>query len=92
MVSAYGYNSPDKAANPDSYVGLYYPFIDFRDEGWLKLTALYWDSLRRIVPQALACTTPMRSAPSRCRVHRESATSPRRSDCEPVPRADRCSW
>ena len=33
-----------------SYVGLYYPFIHFRNEGWLKLTALYWDSLRRIVP------------------------------------------
>src|SRR6266567_1718845 len=33
-----------------SYVGLYYPFIHFRNEGWLKLTALYWDSMRRIVP------------------------------------------
>src|SRR2546430_11603576 len=29
---------------------LYYPFIHFRDEGWLKLTALYWDGMRRIVP------------------------------------------
>jgi len=33
-----------------SYVGLYYPFIHFRNEGWLKSTAFYWDSLRRIVP------------------------------------------
>ncbi len=33
-----------------TYVGLYYPFIHFRDEGWLKLTALYWDGMRRIVP------------------------------------------
>jgi hypothetical protein len=33
-----------------TYVGLYYPFIHFRDEGWLKLSALYWDGMRRIVP------------------------------------------
>ncbi len=33
-----------------TYIGLYYPFIHFRDEGWLKLTALYWDGMRRIVP------------------------------------------
>jgi hypothetical protein len=26
------------------------PSSTFRNEGWLKLTALYWDSLRRIVP------------------------------------------
>lgn len=29
---------------------LYYPFIHFRDEGWLKLSALYWDDVSRIVP------------------------------------------
>ena len=33
-----------------SYFGLYYPFIHFKDEGWLKLTALYWDGMMRIVP------------------------------------------
>jgi Family of unknown function (DUF6236) len=33
-----------------TYVGLYYPFIHFRNEGWLKLSALYWDGMRRIVP------------------------------------------
>jgi Family of unknown function (DUF6236) len=33
-----------------SYFGLYYPFIHFKDEGWLKLTALYWDGMKRIVP------------------------------------------
>src|SRR6266487_3782629 len=33
-----------------TYIGLYYPFIHFRDEGWLKLTALYWDGMLRIVP------------------------------------------
>jgi hypothetical protein len=31
---------------------LYYPFIHFRDEAWLKLSALYWDDVTRIVPQA----------------------------------------
>jgi len=30
--------------------GLYYPFINFRNESWLKLTALYWDRMGRIVP------------------------------------------
>lgn len=30
--------------------GLYYPFIHFRDERWLKLVALYWPKLARIVP------------------------------------------
>jgi hypothetical protein len=33
-----------------THVGLYYPFIHFRDEGWLKLSALYWDGMGRIVP------------------------------------------
>lgn len=31
---------------------LYYPFIHFRDEGWLKLSALYWDDVTRIVPKS----------------------------------------
>ncbi|MFG2061625.1 DUF6236 family protein [Micromonospora sp. NPDC048871] len=31
-------------------IGLYYPFIHFRDEAWLKLTSLYWDRMGRIVP------------------------------------------
>jgi hypothetical protein len=30
--------------------GLYYPYIHFRDETWLKLAALYWPSIHRIVP------------------------------------------
>jgi hypothetical protein len=33
---------------------LYYPFIHFRDESWLKLSALYWDDVTRIVPRAYA--------------------------------------
>jgi hypothetical protein len=32
--------------------GLYYPFIHFKDDGWLKLTALYWDKMARIVPSS----------------------------------------
>jgi hypothetical protein len=34
----------------DTYSGLYYPFIHFKDEQWLKLSALYWDKMARIVP------------------------------------------
>ncbi len=31
---------------------LYYPFIHFRDEGWLKLSSLFWDDVSRIVPRS----------------------------------------
>jgi hypothetical protein len=33
-------------------VGLYYPFIQFRSDSWIKTAALYWDRLGRIVPEA----------------------------------------
>jgi hypothetical protein len=29
---------------------LYFPYIHFQDENWLKHTLLYWDGLKRIVP------------------------------------------
>ncbi len=29
---------------------LYYPYIEIQDVNWLKLALLYWDGLRRIVP------------------------------------------
>jgi hypothetical protein len=35
-------------------IGLYYPFIRFKDERWLKLSALYWDKMARIVPPSYA--------------------------------------
>jgi hypothetical protein len=31
-------------------IGLYYPSIYFHDDNWLKLAALYWDRIARIVP------------------------------------------
>jgi hypothetical protein len=31
-------------------LGLYYPFINFRDDQWLKIAALYWPKMARIVP------------------------------------------
>jgi hypothetical protein len=34
-----------------SYAGLYYPFSHFRNDNWLKLSALYWDRMGRIVPE-----------------------------------------
>lgn len=33
-----------------TFHGLYYPYIHFRDDGWLKGAALYWDEMSRIVP------------------------------------------
>ena len=32
--------------------GLYYPYIHFRDEAWLRTAYLYWPSMGRIVPSA----------------------------------------
>jgi hypothetical protein len=40
--------SNDSAA--PSGIGLYYPFIHVRSEQWLKMALLYWDKIRRIVP------------------------------------------
>ncbi len=33
-----------------TYHALYYPFIHFKHDNWLKLGALYWDKIGRIVP------------------------------------------
>jgi Family of unknown function (DUF6236) len=33
-----------------TYRALYYPYIHFKDETWVKAAALYWDQLGRIVP------------------------------------------
>ncbi|HYD40221.1 MAG TPA: DUF6236 family protein [Anaeromyxobacter sp.] len=33
-----------------TYQALYYPFIHFKNDGWVKVAALYWDKLGRIVP------------------------------------------
>jgi hypothetical protein len=30
--------------------GLYYPYINFRSDSWLKVAALYWPKMARIVP------------------------------------------
>lgn len=37
-----------------TYQALYYPFIHFKDDRWLKLSALYWDKVARIVPHDYA--------------------------------------
>jgi hypothetical protein len=31
-------------------LGLYYPYFHVRDERWLKVAALYWPKIVRIVP------------------------------------------
>jgi hypothetical protein len=32
---------------------LYYPWIEIRDEQWLKTALLYWDELQTIVPESM---------------------------------------
>jgi hypothetical protein len=32
---------------------LFYPWIDIRDDAWLKSSLLYWDSVRTIVPESI---------------------------------------
>jgi hypothetical protein len=34
----------------DHRTALYYPFIHFPDDEWVKLAALYWNRIARIVP------------------------------------------
>jgi len=34
-------------------VALYYPWIDINDESWLKSAALYWETIRTIVPESI---------------------------------------
>jgi hypothetical protein len=36
-----------------SGVSLYYPYIHILHEGWLKRSLLYWDQVRRIVPEGV---------------------------------------
>ena len=31
---------------------LYFPYIHFQNEDWLKYTLLYWDGVKRIVPRS----------------------------------------
>jgi hypothetical protein len=37
-----------------SEIALYYPYIHFQDDAWVKEAALYWDRLSRIVPEGYA--------------------------------------
>lgn len=32
---------------------LYYPYIDIKNEGWLRSAALFWDSIRTIAPESV---------------------------------------
>jgi hypothetical protein len=41
------------ATSPRSLIGLYYPYWVFWQQDWLKLAALYWDKIARIVPQGM---------------------------------------
>jgi hypothetical protein len=43
----------DTTTSPRSLIGLYYPYWVFWQQDWLKLAALYWDKIARIVPQGM---------------------------------------
>jgi hypothetical protein len=33
-----------------AHIGLYFPYFHFPNDDWVKVSALYWDKLYRIVP------------------------------------------
>ncbi|MCX5426850.1 DUF6236 family protein [Streptomyces sp. NBC_00257] len=37
-------------------IGLYYPYVHFRKEQWIKAAALYWPGLARVVPSGFPVT------------------------------------
>ncbi|MFF0043622.1 DUF6236 family protein [Streptomyces mirabilis] len=39
-------------------VGLYYPYVHFRDPAWTKAVALYWPRMARVVPQGFHVRDP----------------------------------
>ncbi|MEU9155709.1 DUF6236 family protein [Streptomyces sp. NPDC048417] len=39
-------------------IGLYYPYVHFRNEQWIKAAALYWPGLARVVPRGFPVTDP----------------------------------
>ncbi|WP_157537394.1 DUF6236 family protein [Kitasatospora azatica] len=39
-------------------IGLYYPYVHFRDEEWIKAAALYWPRLARVVPPGFPISDP----------------------------------
>ncbi|KGF73878.1 hypothetical protein DO97_05815 [Neosynechococcus sphagnicola sy1] len=41
---------------------LYYPWIDVRDESWLKNALLYWENIRTIVPESIDAPYTTRTA------------------------------
>lgn len=47
--------------------GLYYPYIHFRDDTWMKAAALYWPAMARIVPHGY----PTRDSPTITALSRE---------------------
>ncbi|WP_133910649.1 DUF6236 family protein [Streptomyces sp. NBC_00582] len=39
-------------------IGLYYPYVHFRKEQWIKAAALYWPGLARVVPRGFRVNDP----------------------------------
>ena len=40
-------------------IGLYYPYVHFRDDAWLKAAALYWPRMARVVPPGYPVDDPL---------------------------------
>lgn len=49
-----------------TYEALYYPFVHFRDEAWVKGMSLFWDGFARIVPGR---EYPVRDGDDICRLY-----------------------
>jgi hypothetical protein len=41
---------------------LYYPWIEIKDEAWLKNAFLYWDTIQTIVPESVILCAPYLSS------------------------------
>lgn len=39
-------------------IGLYYPYVHFRKESWIKAAALYWPGLARVIPRGFPVSDP----------------------------------
>lgn len=46
-------------------IGLYYPYVHMRDENWMKVAALYWPRMARVVPRGF----PVADSPVAATLH-----------------------
>lgn len=46
-----GAGGAERRGGPEMFHALYYPYFNVRDERWLKIAALYWPRIVRLVPE-----------------------------------------